>query len=607
MNEKLKQFTAELLKDFEASLAKIDVASFMQKTKADGGITVRFVVSTADLDRQGDSLNQAKWDFSRFDLNPVILWAHDYSGVPIGMGSKLITEGDKTYCDVTFTPEELNAFGAQIGRLAQAGYINATSVGYIMREDGTMELLEISLCAVPANPFALAQRQIRSMHLEIGELAMKGISFNVKADAAGDDCETEDGKAGTLSDDGSGKLVCVAKETNPTDMKLTEAMMAEHARHKEAIGAAMESMAGDADPEKAEDAAAGIEEFEKATTAEYGIHAEACMKVLDDYAAEDKKDIDEFRKGIGEEIAAHVTAMDGAIDAYKTAYAAEDGDKAKALEDMRTTVGTELDRHEKAHMEMCDAMDGGEDDGKAIHCFDCNKRLAQSEALERKTKQKGVFEMVCAECLKKGTVADELEESEERKEKYKRMDHAWNIFYAFSSAYMDENTAVGDFDKLLDEAVDLLKKYGVAEVEDEDEGEKGAVASHFKKIEGAYEKSGRTISAKTKQKLESVVELLTKFQGDSATNIETVTAAIKELIGSADGGGGEERPAPSGDQPEGKAAPKARSRSAGAVTTMGEFESYMLARNLMRTAKASIEDGLAEINKRLRDRYPDRR
>src|ERR1700704_4285970 len=178
MDEITKKFSAETLKDLEAALSNLATKEIIEKTKADdSGVVVRFVISTNDQDRQGDSLDQSKWDFSKYLLNPVVLWAHDYGSVPIGTCINIETQGNKTFADIKFTPDDLNPFGAQLGRLAAAGYINTVSVGYIERQDGMLELLEISGCAVPANAHALAQRQVSELQLDMQQLVRKGLTF----------------------------------------------------------------------------------------------------------------------------------------------------------------------------------------------------------------------------------------------------------------------------------------------------------------------------------------------------------------------------------------------------------------------------------------------
>lgn len=140
---------------------------------ADGGLS--FIASTAEPDRYGDTIDQAGWVTDAFEANPVLLWAHSYSTPPVGKVGRL-ERGERLECkDITFTPTEMHAFGAQVGEMVRAGFLNTCSVGFIPLEwerrvspEGETlgyhfkrcELLEVSVTPVPANPDALAERGV---------------------------------------------------------------------------------------------------------------------------------------------------------------------------------------------------------------------------------------------------------------------------------------------------------------------------------------------------------------------------------------------------------------------------------------------------------------
>ena len=213
MNEKDKQFTADLLKDFQAALLKNQTESLIAQIKAaDDASTFKVVISTADEDRQGDMLDQSKWNLVNYEANPVVLWAHDYYSLPIGVCTSIKVEGGELVAEGKFAPGELNPLAAQIAGLYNAGFIKATSVGYIQHEDESLELLEFSFVPVPANPFALSMRQMKKLNLNIPQLVMKGIRFEEKAEQAGDACTMDDGTAGVLSENEDGGLVCVPRK-----------------------------------------------------------------------------------------------------------------------------------------------------------------------------------------------------------------------------------------------------------------------------------------------------------------------------------------------------------------------------------------------------------
>jgi len=105
--------------------------------------------------------------------NPVVEWAHRYDIPAIGKMDNLTIDDDGLHGFVYFNSKEFDPFGWSIGERVKAGVIRAGSVGFRVSEieipskedskDGTFlifrkqELLEFSICNVPANPFALAK------------------------------------------------------------------------------------------------------------------------------------------------------------------------------------------------------------------------------------------------------------------------------------------------------------------------------------------------------------------------------------------------------------------------------------------------------------------
>jgi HK97 family phage prohead protease len=132
-----------------------------------------WTLSTFDLDRFQERIDPAGWDFSRYMENPVVEWAHRYDIPAIGKIEGLTVNDDGLQGLVFFNSKEFDPFGWSIGQRVKAGVIRAGSVGFRVFEieipskedskDGTslifrkQELLEFSICNVPANPFALAK------------------------------------------------------------------------------------------------------------------------------------------------------------------------------------------------------------------------------------------------------------------------------------------------------------------------------------------------------------------------------------------------------------------------------------------------------------------
>jgi HK97 family phage prohead protease len=145
------------------------------ETEAEKGYS--WTLSTFDLDRFGERIDPAGWDFSQYIKNPIVEWAHRYDIPAIGKIEGLGVDDKGLHGVVIFNDKSFDAFGWSIGERVRAGVIRAGSVGFRAVEieipsknnskDGTslifrkQELLEFSICNVPANPFALANEERR--------------------------------------------------------------------------------------------------------------------------------------------------------------------------------------------------------------------------------------------------------------------------------------------------------------------------------------------------------------------------------------------------------------------------------------------------------------
>jgi hypothetical protein len=106
MDENLKQFPDAIAKELKAKIESADFAAFIEKLQKDTSDDRSFevVFSTSDEDRQGDALEQSGWDFKYFNLNPVVLFAHDYSSFPIGIITDIRVEGEQGIATGKFAP-----------------------------------------------------------------------------------------------------------------------------------------------------------------------------------------------------------------------------------------------------------------------------------------------------------------------------------------------------------------------------------------------------------------------------------------------------------------------------------------------------------------------
>ena len=139
--------------------------------------SVTFTISTGARDREGDIIDPKGWEIENYMRNPVVLFAHDNTRPPIGRATELNVFSDKLVATAEFMPPEVDTsgFSETIYRMVKAGYLNATSVGFLpkqwefikekMEDDEEekitgikflkQELLEFSVVPVPANPEAL--------------------------------------------------------------------------------------------------------------------------------------------------------------------------------------------------------------------------------------------------------------------------------------------------------------------------------------------------------------------------------------------------------------------------------------------------------------------
>ena len=133
--------------------------------------TARFIASTSRIDRYGDIIEQ-EWDLADFWKNPVFLWSHNSWGLPIGWVREFEPNVERTATEarVEFAPEGHDEFVDKLVRAVNLKLIRAVSVGFVPLEhedilddrgrwDGyrflRSQLIELSLCTVPANPDAL--------------------------------------------------------------------------------------------------------------------------------------------------------------------------------------------------------------------------------------------------------------------------------------------------------------------------------------------------------------------------------------------------------------------------------------------------------------------
>lgn len=129
---------------------------------------IKGVFSTSDEDRQGEIVAPGSWKLENYMNNPVVLWAHDHSELPLGKVISLgYNESQDLEGEIQFAVKE-NPKAKVVFDLMKGSYLRAFSVGFSSNDVGIdeatgrtilkdNELYEISVVNVPANAMALAK------------------------------------------------------------------------------------------------------------------------------------------------------------------------------------------------------------------------------------------------------------------------------------------------------------------------------------------------------------------------------------------------------------------------------------------------------------------
>lgn len=152
---------------------------FQRKTiDAEAGI-YEAIISTEEVDRDGDVVRAAGADLTQYLLNPVVLAGHDYRNLDSVVGKALevtVVSGQGIKARFQFAPADVNPKAELVRRLWASEFVNATSIGFIPkeakpRENGngyeftSWELLEFSVVSVPSNQSALALRTLGELNI----------------------------------------------------------------------------------------------------------------------------------------------------------------------------------------------------------------------------------------------------------------------------------------------------------------------------------------------------------------------------------------------------------------------------------------------------------
>jgi len=189
--------------------------------------SITVVASSDAADRDGDILDPKGWDLKNFQTNPVLLWSHNASELPIGKVLDVHTEGNELVAEVKFADHE---FASTVETLVRDGFINTTSVGFMPQEvsekDGLsskQELLELSFVNVPSNPTATVRRGLKwkGFQAKVKEFELKNMPDRDGTGPDGDgpktgrgdgDCKSIEEKAGRIISEKNRNILKVGRE-----------------------------------------------------------------------------------------------------------------------------------------------------------------------------------------------------------------------------------------------------------------------------------------------------------------------------------------------------------------------------------------------------------
>ncbi len=92
------------------------------------------VISTGDVDRDGDVLRPDGMDDSSFRKHPIVLFGHQYRELPIGRNEWIRVLGKKVIAKTIYAPGDINPLAEKIFRFRQRGFPLAQSIGFIASE-----------------------------------------------------------------------------------------------------------------------------------------------------------------------------------------------------------------------------------------------------------------------------------------------------------------------------------------------------------------------------------------------------------------------------------------------------------------------------------------
>jgi HK97 family phage prohead protease len=146
---------------------EVEKGYLLEKTEGEENkVSIR--LSDSGLDRDEERVLSSGWVLDNYLKNPVVLWSHDRTRPAIGYMESLSSK-DALDGIINFVDKSIDHFGWSIGQKLSLGILRAGSVGFnpiewkfiddpsdpAWLEFSRQELMEFSICNVPANPRSL--------------------------------------------------------------------------------------------------------------------------------------------------------------------------------------------------------------------------------------------------------------------------------------------------------------------------------------------------------------------------------------------------------------------------------------------------------------------
>lgn len=154
----------EIKKEVKEINTRVDFTADIEvmETKGLGHGEIEVLVSNSGLDRHGERIMVDGIDIKQVKKNPVVLWGHDYTSLPIGKITKIWKDAGNLMAKIKLATDTYE-FANTVYNMIIEGFVNAVSIGGIVKEwnpedfsiINKLEMLELSIVPIGAHPDAL--------------------------------------------------------------------------------------------------------------------------------------------------------------------------------------------------------------------------------------------------------------------------------------------------------------------------------------------------------------------------------------------------------------------------------------------------------------------